>query len=321
MNQLKNEIIKFILNTNIGFKLLRDRFDNVIIMYHGVTEKSCLSNKRHSLKNDFIKHLIFLKRFTNIVTLDQFFKKEFKKNCLNVAITFDDGYLNNYSIAKPILEKHNIPATFFITGINQTEQIFLWADFIDFLGVSTLNEIELKGLIFHKRNNTFITNENIDIYHFIKNVDANYETKLELYDSIPYTYYDCFLNSDPQFWKLMSDEDIKATSKSKVISIQSHGFFHNNLGTISHKNAMDEINSSKNYLENLTQKKIDTIGFPDGSYTREILDDSINLGITKFLAAEGYKYTEDNIDLRILDRKGIYDVGSYQNQLFNVLKA
>lgn len=321
MNLLKNQLINSFFNTNIGFNLLKNRFDNVIIMYHGVTEKSSSVNKRHTLKKDFINHLVFLKKFTNIVSLDQFFNNELKKNELNVAITFDDGYLNNFTIAKPILEEFKIPATFFITGINKTDESFLWADFLDFLKKTNLDRIQIYDQTFLKNRNSDFSNKNsVYLSNYIKNIDATYTTKLNLYNSISSEIKNEFLKSDPQFWQLMSDENIQTTSKSKYISIQSHGFYHNNLGKIKHEEALKEIQMSKNYLENLTQKKIDSIGFPDGSYTRELINASFDLGITKCVAAEGFLFEKDKQDSRILDRKGIYDVGSYKNQMFNILK-
>lgn len=45
----------------------------------------------------------------------------------SVVITFDDGYLDNYRNAWPILEKYQIPATFFVsTGNIDSENEFWW---------------------------------------------------------------------------------------------------------------------------------------------------------------------------------------------------
>ena len=39
-----------------------------------------------------------------------------------VCITFDDGFLTDYEVAFPVLQKYNFPATFFITVQNQTSK-------------------------------------------------------------------------------------------------------------------------------------------------------------------------------------------------------
>ena len=50
-----------------------------------------------------------------------------------VAITFDDGYLDVYQNAYPLLKAYNIPATLFITtGVIGNECKYLWWDEVDY---------------------------------------------------------------------------------------------------------------------------------------------------------------------------------------------
>lgn len=324
MSKIKSNLINLTLNTKIGYNLLKKRFDNTVIMYHGVSEKSSTYNKRHTLQNDFIKHLLFLKKHCNIISLNQFFQNEFKKDKINVAITFDDGYWNNYNIAKPILEELKVPATFFITGVNNTNENFLWADFVDIIAKSEIRRnIRVNELNFNLFNNTYYKeNSKISLHEYIKHERAEYDTKLSLFKNISIQEKEIILNNEnKEFWKLMSDNEIRETAKSKYIDIQSHGFYHNNLGTINLASALKEGVDSKNYLENLTQKKVDTIGFPDGSYSKDFLDEIEKFGISKFTAAEGFLFNFERDDNRILDRKGMYDVGEAHNQIFNAIKT
>ena len=323
MNIIKTNIINTLLDTNLGVNFIKDKFTNTVIMYHGVTEKPSPYNKRHTLKKDFIKHLIFYKKHCNVITLNQFFKKEFKKDKINIAITFDDGYWNNFKIAKPILEEMKIPATFFVTGINNTNENYLWADFVDILAYSKLKKkIHLNTATFELRNNTYFQKEsNKSLHQYIKHEDAEYETKISLYKNLNQLEKSILLNEEnKEFWKLMSDNEIRETADSNYINIQSHGFFHNNLGTINLNLAIKEGIDSKNYLENLTQKKVDTIGFPDGSYSKELLNKLENIFINKFTSAEGYLFDFETYDDRIIDRKGMYDIGKSNNQIYNSLK-
>jgi hypothetical protein len=62
MSKIKSNIINLTLNTKIGYNLFNKRFENTVIMYHGVSENPCPYNKRHTTKKDFIKHLIFIKK-------------------------------------------------------------------------------------------------------------------------------------------------------------------------------------------------------------------------------------------------------------------
>jgi peptidoglycan/xylan/chitin deacetylase (PgdA/CDA1 family) len=78
----------------------------------------------------FETNLYFLKRYTNVVSLDDFFSGKLSPEKINVVITFDDGYKSWVTDALPTLRKLGLPATFFISsgfiGLSKEDE----ADFI-----------------------------------------------------------------------------------------------------------------------------------------------------------------------------------------------
>ncbi len=83
----------------------------------------------------FKEHVQFLKNNFNVISSDEVFNqlRSGRITGNSICITFDDGYADNYTNAKPILEKYNCPATFFISTafINQDE--FFWWDELEFI--------------------------------------------------------------------------------------------------------------------------------------------------------------------------------------------
>jgi len=64
----------------------------------------------------FRANLHFLKRSTNVVSLDDFFLGRLSSERINVVITFDDGYKSWVTDAIPILKELGLPATFFVSS-------------------------------------------------------------------------------------------------------------------------------------------------------------------------------------------------------------
>jgi peptidoglycan/xylan/chitin deacetylase (PgdA/CDA1 family) len=88
-----------------------------VLMYHGIVDSLCpLPNDRETgaelydlPAEEFAKQLAHLKNEGFRVV-----KAEDAKDEKDVIITFDDGELNNFKIALPILQRYNFPAYFFI---------------------------------------------------------------------------------------------------------------------------------------------------------------------------------------------------------------
>ena len=88
----------------------------VILCYHRVEDYTCDPVKITVSNNNFLKHIHYLKRYTNIIHPDQFFdflenRNSFPKR--SILLTFDDGY-SSYRQTMSFLYDQSISAIFFI---------------------------------------------------------------------------------------------------------------------------------------------------------------------------------------------------------------
>jgi|SRR5579863_6082093 len=77
----------------------------------------------------FAEHLAVLRRWREPMHLREMLRQSShdRRHLKPVAITFDDGYLDNYSDAMPLLTAFGVPGTFFVpTGILSGEREFMW---------------------------------------------------------------------------------------------------------------------------------------------------------------------------------------------------
>lgn len=85
----------------------------LILLYHRVSDSF-----RDSVTigvEQFDEQMRFLADRTNLVSLEALLSGNVPAEGPLVAVTFDDGYRDNYDNAAPILLKHGVPATFFVS--------------------------------------------------------------------------------------------------------------------------------------------------------------------------------------------------------------
>jgi len=96
-----------------------------ILCYHSVTAHASPilddPHKLHTPVSSFVKQLEYLRRFHNVISLDEFLEAAREHRELpdhSVVLTFEDGVRNFLTVAAPQLKRMSMPATnFIITGL------------------------------------------------------------------------------------------------------------------------------------------------------------------------------------------------------------
>ena len=115
MKSLKSIIKQFIFKTKL-YKLNHLRNQFYIIPYHMIVDEPNGFYPETSTR-DFERQIAHLAKNYKVMSLDEIVRRVKNRASLRrcVAITFDDGFRDNYVNAYPILKKYNIPATIFLT--------------------------------------------------------------------------------------------------------------------------------------------------------------------------------------------------------------
>jgi peptidoglycan/xylan/chitin deacetylase (PgdA/CDA1 family) len=266
---------------------------HLILMYHGVSETNLFSvNGRHITKAQFEKQLIYFKRNFEVVSLEDICERRKKckvrKGKRYIALTFDDGFLNNYKVALPLLEKHLIPATFFISGANIDNSEYIHpSDLMDVLRVSLGSSIEINERIFIPGKHRLIeAKTGLSAYTY--------------WDTLPYPEWvnalrtikkECSFSVttnkvNQEVFKLVGKEELKKLSESKYASVGSHAFEHVNLTMLSASELHYQLEASKKTLEQVTGKPVTSLAFPNGRFNEQVVLGALKIGY-KYLIAAG----------------------------------
>ncbi len=101
----------------------------LVLLYHRVHDPSFDPLLLSVFPQNFDAHLAHLRRRYAVLSLEEL-RAALRKGSVPrraVAVTFDDGYADNLTNARPILERHQVPATVFVTtGYTGAGREFWW---------------------------------------------------------------------------------------------------------------------------------------------------------------------------------------------------
>lgn len=315
LNKLKWLIQDIAFATNL-LSLKNAPLSSRILIYHGVVSNANKKiNSRFITAQEFEKQLIYFKNHFHLLSLSDYFKGAKDKNKLSLCLTFDDGYLNNLNEVLPLLKKHQIPATFFITTIRVTEYSYLWADMLDLHWYTGPNSIVFNKLRYRKKRNGYWS-EKGSLKALLKSSDWN--LKKSFCDFV--LANNQFINEKQLFpyFQLMNEEEIQQLSSSPWVTIGSHGLYHNCMAEVPINEAKTALEKSKRYLERLTNREIKYFAYPDGSYNAELIQLAKDVGYSKQVVVD-YLQFEDANNPMLANRFGINPHISFHNQIKSIV--
>tara|TARA_R110002050_G_scaffold10421_1_gene35545 strand:+ start:4111 stop:5013 length:903 start_codon:yes stop_codon:yes gene_type:complete len=185
INQFKNKIKQYLIPQS---KL-------VVLNYHQLGEVFDPKIHNKAIWNEcsfFEEQMTFLKKYYKIVSLKQGIEA-LKKATLSetlVAITFDDGDVSIVDLVMPLLDRMDIPATFFINTAYGSEKMGYWYN----LGPYFEDQILMKAA------STIRNTSDSSIYKELLKLEATCNEKQAKVDSPFYSNYQLFENcTNPLF--------------------------------------------------------------------------------------------------------------------------
>ena len=287
-----------------------------ILIYHGICQQDQTRfNPIFLTHKTFEQHLKFYKKHFNVVSLDDYYQQKFSDQKFNICLTFDDGFANNYKYVLPLLEQYQIPATFFVTAIRDAGCDILWNDFLGIISKYGPDQISFKDESYRKgiHNKYISTKTGISLVERLRS--GGFTEKAEMMEVLyPLTPFKNNIH-EKDYWLQMTTTQIKTLSDSPFASIGAHGYFHNDLARIDINDVKTELIDSKRYLENIIQKPINSLAFPYGSYTTEVVRVAKQTGYKQLLAMD-FLFNDDVKDLSMHERFTVNPFISANNQMY-----
>jgi peptidoglycan/xylan/chitin deacetylase (PgdA/CDA1 family) len=237
----------------------------LILAYHRIEESRNDFDYDASLisasTKNFAEQMKYLSEHYHVISLDDFMKYHNKK--INppknsVVITFDDGYLDSYKNAYPVLKKYDLPATIYLTtGAVEDKNIFWWDKLAYVISKTNVAHIENQILGRLSLDNTSRKKTFSRIKYILKDMAEKEKNKiidtLAKQLKVKFPKEDMFLN-----WAQISQ------MQKNHVSFGAHTVTHPILTNVSLKKAEQEIVESRNTIEQKLKTKITMFAYPNG---------------------------------------------------------
>ena len=289
----------------------------MVLIYHRVNNVASDPQKLCVSPDNFAKHMEHVSREFQPMSLHDMVD-DLKRGVIRdraIVVTFDDGYEDNYTNARPILEKLNVPATIFVSsGYSGSKREFWWDELERLIlvneGLPDEINIELGGDRHTwkiRTSGSRVNADNIlssprDIYMDLcarfqclrsEEIDEGIEQLREMTSD----------NGEARLENIpMSEEQLCSLSRGRLIEIGAHTRSHINLAAQNARRQWHEIAGSKQDLEQILGKPVETFSYPFGT-----LDHYTDTSV-ECVRDAGFKNALSNYTGNVTRLTGLYEI-------------
>lgn len=186
----------------------------------------------------------------------------------SISVTFDDGYADNFSVALPILQEYQVPATFFVAS-DFLDGGRMWNDSIietvrrlepgtHDLSFAGLEPIELSDWPSRRR----MAQTLIAAWKHLPPAErqANVDTLSARANGLPGDL-------------MMTSAQLHELASAKDVTIGGHTRSHPILASLDLDQACAEISGGKSDLEDIVQRELKLFAYPNGKHGRDFRDE------------------------------------------------
>jgi peptidoglycan/xylan/chitin deacetylase (PgdA/CDA1 family) len=299
-------------------RLLRETRPLMILMYHRVLDEGdpdlqFTQPGLYVTPRVFEEQVDYISRKFEIISLAGVSEmlaggEPLPKNC--AVVTFDDGWRDNYENAYPILKKHNISATIFLT----TDYIGTGKRLWFYLAGSVLKRANLPAqktltIIRRAREKNAVTDSDSrgrpdpdDPIEAMKALD--YDAMLSVIREIAAAAALPEIDLNAGDNKMLNWEQVTEMNKGGI-EFGSHGISHRILTGLGRDEISEELRSSREIIERRLGHTIDAFSYPNGNYNPEIAGMVRAAGYHCAVTTSGYADVSD-INIYGLNRIGVH---------------
>lgn len=315
----------------------------VVLLYHRVVD----SEKRNGSMPEmtvsptmFSKQMNHLQRYYHPVSFREYFnsgERDRSESKINIMVTFDDGWRDNYEYAYPVLEKYNVPAIIFLVSeYIGTDKLF-WPERVAKILIRAQSS-EGSSIFLEKMEailSDLVSPNQINLKEIVSNNGFELHRRMKIIiEKLKALPPDVVENAIVEMESVMgsaiggggSERAVLSISEAKkmsnhIIEFGSHTCNHYLLDRINSETMKEEIAVSKRALEEKLGMEVNVFAYPNGNYNKEIIEEVKNTGYeaaftTEFGVNTGRTFPFELKRIRVDDSFSKGPTGKFSKCLF-----